>query len=80
VLISTPYLSDEDKFYRDQNENKKSWLIKNDFYHYIGKSVSDSRFKKLPKYLYNTPYDPPSEHNYRAIEKVKWMDSKRFVL
>jgi hypothetical protein len=72
-------MSDEDKFYRDQNDNKRRWIAKKDFYHYPGKSVSDNRFKKHPNYIFNSPYEPPANHKYREVEKVKWMDSKRFI-
>lgn len=60
-------------------ENKKKWVINNDFSKYIGKATIN-RQAYIPNYVNLTPSEPPVNYQFRQIYKDKWLAKKNFFV
>ncbi len=79
MRISAPYISEDEIVRKEYKENKKKWIIKKDFVKHIGKSSGLNNLM-IPNYVGKTPSMPPLLHQFRTIEKKKWIDSKNFYV
>ena len=70
-----PYMSADEKYYREKFLDKKKWLNKNGF---LPCGNNDNTKDYLPNYL-ASPYNPPLNHNFRQVSKSKWINKKGFV-
>ena len=79
---SSPYLDRSDKEYIDKIKNMKKWIIKKDFISTVGKASSlvNSTKKEIKNYVMKTPSLPPVLHQFREIDKRKWVGKKNFFV
>ena len=74
-----PFMSKEEKYYRDQFLDKKNWLDKSGFIVSVGKyKMKNNNF--IPNYVTSTPSEPPLNHKYRDVDKTKWINKNGFIL
>ncbi len=79
MLISTPYISEQQKYIKEYKKNKNKWINKNDFSKYVDKA-SANRGLYIPNYVSMTPSDPPANYKFRNISKDKWISPKNFCI
>ena len=74
-----PFMSEEEKYYRDKFLDKKNWLDKDGFIVSVGKyKMKNNNF--IPNYVSATPSEPPVNHKYRDVDKTKWINKNGFIL
>jgi hypothetical protein len=78
-LISTPYISEDEKMKIEFHENKKKWVAKKDFSKYVGKAtISKPTF--IENYVNKTPSEPPVNYQFREVRKEKWIAPTNFFV
>ena len=79
MRISTPYISQQERYLKEYKENKKRWVVKTDFSKYVG-PASINRANYIPNYVSKTPSQPPLAYQFRKISKEKWVAPKNFMI
>ena len=78
-LYSSPFMSGEEKYYREKFLDKKNWLNKDGFIVSVGKyKMKENNF--IPNYVSATPPESPLNHKYRDINKNKWINKSGFII
>ena len=78
-MYLSPFMSEEEKYYRDKFLDKKNWLDKDGFIVSVGKyKMKNNNF--IPNYVSATPSEPPVNHKYRDVDKTKWINKNGFIL
>ena len=75
-----PFLNPDEKYYREKLLDKKKWLDKKGFMVSVGnyKMGGDSHF--ISNYVTATPSESPLCHNFRDVNKDKWVNKKGFYI
>ena len=78
-MYLSPFMSGEEKYFREKFLDKKNWINKDGFIVSVGKyKMKDNNF--IPNYVSATPSEPPLNHRYRDIDKNKWINKNGFIL
>lgn len=78
IRNSSPYLSDDEKRRIEEIENKSKFLNHKDFVTSVGKYSTQNKY--IPNYVQMSPSQNPSNHQFRVIDKLKWLNKKGFFL
>ena len=74
---SSPYINENEKRILEEKENnKKCWNKKQKFVTSVGKYSMKPNF--IPNYVQMTPSENPSNHEFRLVDKKKWITNKGF--
>ena len=74
---SSPYISENEKRILEDKENKKHFLDKHkQFVTSVGKYSMKPNF--IPNYVGMTPSENPKTHEFRNVDKKKWITNKGF--
>lgn len=75
-----PFMNPDERYYREKLLDKKNWLDKKGFMVSVGnyKMGGDSHF--ISNYVSATPSKSPLCHNFRDVNKDKWVNKKGFFL
>ena len=71
-------MSKEEKYIREKLLDKKNWLNKNGFLVSVGKYKIKDNF--IPNYVNATPSESPLIHQFRDVNKYKWINKRGFIL
>ena len=77
-IYSFPFMSKEEKYIREKLLDKKNWLNKNGFLVSVGKYKIKDNF--IPNYVNATPSESPLIHQFRDVNKYKWINKRGFIL
>ena len=73
---SSPYITEHEKQILEEKENKKHFFKHKNFVTSVGKYSMKPNF--IPNYVGLTPGENPKNHEFRDIDKNKWMNKKGF--
>ena len=73
---SSPYISEYEKQILEEKENKKHFFKHKNFVTSVGKYSMKPNF--IPNYVGLTPGENPKNHEFREVDKNKWMSKKGF--
>ena len=74
---SSPYISENEQRILEEKENKKHFFDKHkNFITSVGKYSMKPNF--IPNYVGMTPSENPNNHEFRIIDKNKWINQKGF--
>lgn len=73
---SSPYISEEDKYLMESNEDKKNWINKKGFCVSVGNY--SNKYKLIDNYVTKEPSESPLNHKFRSENKKKWITEKGF--
>ena len=74
---SSPYISEDEKRILEEKENKKHFIDKHkNFVTSVGKYSMKPNF--IPNYVGMTPSENPKTHEFRNVDKKKWITNKGF--
>ena len=74
-----PFLNPDQKYYRDKYLDKKNWMDKKGFIASIGNyKMGGSGSSFISNYVSATPSKSPLIHNFREVNKNKWINKKGF--
>ena len=73
---SSPYITEHEKQILEEKENKKHFFIHKNFVTSVGKYSMKPNF--IPNYVGLTPGENPKNHEFREVDKNKWMNKKGF--
>ena len=74
-----PFLNPEQKYFRDKYLDKKNWMDKKGFIVSIGNyKMGGSGSSFISNYVSATPSQSPLNHNFREVNKNKWINKKGF--
>lgn len=74
---SSPYISENEKRILEEKENKKHFIDKHkNFVTSVGKYSMKPNF--IPNYVGMTPSENPKTHEFRNVDKKKWITNKGF--
>jgi hypothetical protein len=74
-----PFMNPDEKYYREKYLDKKNWLNKKGFIVSVGNyKMGGNNF--ISNYVAATPSQFPLCHNFRDVNKNKWIDKKGFSL
>ena len=73
---SSPYISENEKRILEEKENKKHFFKHKDFVTSVGKYSMKPNF--IPNYVGMTPSENPNNHEFRNVDKKKWITNKGF--
>jgi hypothetical protein len=68
----SPYISEEQKYLKERIKDKIKWINKKGFFNFVGKASSNKSYV-IKNYVSQTPSLPPILHNFRPINKSKWI-------
>ena len=71
IGFNAPYKSRDDIINEEYKESKKKWITKKGFIVYGGKNCA--RYETIDNYVGKDPSEPPALHNFRTIDKKKWL-------
>jgi hypothetical protein len=77
-MYNFPFMSQEEKYYREKFLDKKNWLNKNGFVVSVGKYKMKDNF--IPNYVNASPSESPLIYKYRDVNKKKWINKNGFIL
>ena len=77
-MYNFPFMSQEEKYYREKFLDKKNWLNKNGFMVSVGKYKMKDNF--IPNYVNASPSESPLIYKYRDVNKKKWINKNGFIL
>ena len=75
-----PFLNPDERYYREKLLDKKKWLDKKGFMVSVGNYKMGGNSHFIPNYVTATPSKSPLCHNFRDIQKDKWVNKKGFYL
>ena len=75
-----PFLNPDERYYREKLLDKKNWLDKKGFMVSVGNYKMGGNSHFIPNYVTATPSKSPLCHNFRDIQKDKWVNKKGFYL
>jgi hypothetical protein len=79
LRISTPYIPNPKKEYQEYLKNKGKWLIKKGFEVNFTKMDVEKQ-TIIPNYVFMSPPKIPLyKHQFRDVEKDKWINKNSFV-
>ena len=73
---SSPYISENEKRILEERENKKHFFKHKNFFTSVGKYSMKPNF--IPNYVGMTPSENPKNHEFRNVDKNKWITNKGF--
>ena len=73
---SSPYINEYEKHILEEKENKKLLFKNKNFVTSVGKYSMKPNF--IPNYVGLTPGENPKNHEFRSVDKNKWMNKKGF--
>ena len=73
---SSPYINEHEKQVLEEKENKKHFFKNKNFVTSVGKYSMKPNF--IPNYVGLTPGENPKNHEFRAVDKNKWISKKGF--
>ena len=73
---SSPYISENEKKILEEKENKKHFFKHKNFVTSVGKYSMKPNF--IPNYVGMTPSENPKNHEFRNVDKNKWITNKGF--
>jgi hypothetical protein len=73
---SSPYINEHEKQILEEKENKKHFFKHKNFATSVGKYSMKPNF--IPNYVGLTPGENPKNHEFREVDKNKWMSKKGF--
>lgn len=74
---SSPYISENEQRILEEKENKKHFFDKHkNFVTSVGKYSMKPNF--IPNYVGMTPSENPNDHEFRKVDKNKWINQKGF--
>ena len=73
---SSPYISENEKRILEEKENKKHFFRHKNFVTSVGKYSMKPNF--IPNYVGMTPSENPKNHEFRNVNKNKWITNKGF--
>ena len=73
---SSPYINEHEKQILEEKENKKHFFKNKNFVTSVGKYSMKPNF--IPNYVGLTPGENPKNHEFRAVDKNKWISKKGF--
>ena len=73
---SSPYINEHEKQILEEKENKKHFFKNKNFVTSVGKYSMKPNF--IPNYVGLTPGENPNNHEFRAVDKNKWISKKGF--
>ena len=73
---SSPYITEHEKQILEEKENKKHFFKHKNFVTSVGKYSMKPNF--IPNYVGLTPGENPKNHEFREVDKNKWMNKKGF--
>ena len=73
---SSPYISENEKRILEEKENKKHFFKHKNFVTSVGKYSMKPNF--IPNYVGMTPSENPKNHEFRNVDKNKWITNKGF--
>lgn len=79
-IFNFPFLNPDEKYYREKFLDKKNWINKKGFYVSVGNYKMGGGRNFISNYVSATPSESPLNHNFREVNKTKWVDKKGFVL
>ena len=74
-MYKSPYMNDEEKYYREKFLDKKKWLNKNGFLPSVNRKNINNF---IPNYVTATPSESPLLFMFRDVSKDKWINPKGF--
>ena len=77
-IFRFPFLNPDEKYYREKYLDKKKWLDKKGFYVSVGNYKMGGGKNFISNYVSATPSEPPSNHNFREVNKSKWVNKRGF--
>ena len=76
-----PFLNPDERYYREQYLDKKNWISKSGFHPCIGNyKMGGSGCNYISNYVSATPSESPLNHNFREVNKTKWLNKKGFYM
>ena len=80
-VFSLPFLNPDQRYYREKFLDKKKWMDKKGFIVSIGNyKMGGAESNFIQNYVSATPSDSPLNHNFREVNKNKWVNKKGFFL
>ena len=76
-MYSFPFLNPDERYNREKYLDKKNWIDKKGFYLRVGNYKMGDNF--ISNYVAATPSEPPLCHNFRDVQKNKWISKKGFI-
>jgi hypothetical protein len=73
---SSPYISENEKRILEEKENRKHFFKNKNFVVSVGKYSMKPNF--IPNYVGMTPSENPKTHEFRKVNKNKWITNKGF--
>ena len=73
---SSPYINEHEKQILEEKENKKHFFKHKNFVTSVGKYSMKPNF--IPNYVGLTPGENPKNHEFRPVDKNKWINKKGF--
>lgn len=73
---SSPYISENEKRILEEKENRKHFFKNKNFVVSVGKYSMKPNF--IPNYVGMTPSENPKTHEFRNVNKKKWLTNKGF--
>jgi hypothetical protein len=73
---SSPYINEHEKQILEEKENKKHFFQNKNFVTSVGKYSMKPNF--IPNYVGLTPGENPKNHEFRQVDKNKWINKKGF--
>ena len=73
-----PFLNPDEKYYREKLLDKKKWLDKKGFIVSVGNYKMGGNSHFISNYVSATPSESPLCHNFREVQKDKWVNKKGF--
>jgi hypothetical protein len=73
---SSPYITEHEKHVLEEKENKKHFFKNKNFVTSVGKYSMKPNF--IPNYVGLTPGENPKNHEFRQVDKNKWINKKGF--
>ena len=78
-IFKLPFLNPDERYYREQYLDKKNWISKKGFCPCIGNyKMGGSGCNFISNYVAATPSESPLNHNFREVNKTKWINRRGF--
>ena len=77
IRNGSPYLNDDEKRKIEEIKNKSKFLNNKGFFTSVGKYSMPIKY--ISNYVQLSPSENPSIHQFRTIDKLKWITKKGFI-